>query len=139
MFIYYFTDMYLFGDPLKRQTFKGSFIVSPWSSKEDFTLDLANNSTRESELQQILFDVYSRSDLRSCFVAADILALDKWVPSSTILASKQKVEINNKLWFHFALIYELIWYNLKQAAFSIHGHGKLLSIIYIMSYIIVLP
>ncbi|XP_045519757.1 atrial natriuretic peptide-converting enzyme [Pieris brassicae] len=72
----YLGHMYLFGDPLNRQTFKGSFIVSSWSSKEDLSLNLADNSTRESELQQLLADVYSRSELRSCFVGADILALD---------------------------------------------------------------
>ncbi|CAK1552115.1 unnamed protein product [Leptosia nina] len=72
----YLGHMYLFGDPLNRQTFRGSFVMSSWSSKEDLNLDVGDNSTRESEMQHILFDVYSRSELRSCFEGADILAID---------------------------------------------------------------
>ncbi|XP_072943335.1 atrial natriuretic peptide-converting enzyme [Epargyreus clarus] len=70
----YLGHMYLFGDPLNRQTFRGSFVVSSWEPRAD--LDVTGNSTRESEMQQALADVYKNSELRSCFVGAELLALD---------------------------------------------------------------
>ncbi|XP_038215326.1 atrial natriuretic peptide-converting enzyme [Zerene cesonia] len=72
----YLGHMFLFGDPLNRQTFRGSFIVSSWGPREDLSMDVKDNSTRESQMQQMLHDVYSSSELRSCFMDADILALD---------------------------------------------------------------
>ncbi|GBP59203.1 Atrial natriuretic peptide-converting enzyme [Eumeta japonica] len=60
-------DMYLFGDPLNRQTFRGSFVVTSWG---------AHGDDRENTLGLALHDVYQGSDLRSCFVGADVLALD---------------------------------------------------------------
>ncbi|CAB3242080.1 unnamed protein product [Arctia plantaginis] len=77
----YLGHMYLFGDPLNRQTFLGSFVVSSWGSDESEgekfnDLELKGNRTRENELQQALFNVYLNSELKSCFVSADILALD---------------------------------------------------------------
>lgn len=76
--------MYLFGDPLNRQTFLGSFVVSSWGSNESegekfSDLELKGNRTRENELQQALVKVYLNSELKSCFVSADILALDRYV------------------------------------------------------------
>ncbi|CAG5012853.1 unnamed protein product [Parnassius apollo] len=69
--------MYLFGDPLNRQTFRGSFVVSSWGVVEKEENDLeVRNSTRETELRKALYDTYSMSELRSCFVSAEILALD---------------------------------------------------------------
>lgn len=72
-------DLYLLGDPLNRQTFRGSFVVSSWKSEEnEFNIgSWKNNRTRENEMQQKLTKIYQNSDLRSCFVSADILALDK--------------------------------------------------------------
>lgn len=68
-------DMYLFGDPLNRQTFRGSFVVSSWGNRSEGT-DPANR-TREADLKKALFDLYRNSELRSCFVSAEILALDR--------------------------------------------------------------
>lgn len=67
--------MYLFGDPLSRQTFRGSFVVSSWG--DEGVGPTEGNHTRESDLRQALDDTYRASELRSCFVAADILALDR--------------------------------------------------------------
>lgn len=76
--------MYLFGDPLSRQTFRGSFIVLSWNhdavrtSREESILDPAKDSqTQEQKLRQSLTALYRSSELRSCFVSADILALDR--------------------------------------------------------------
>lgn len=77
--------MYLFGDPLNRQTFRGSFVVSSWGSDspdesegEKFDdPEPKGNRTRENELQQALSNIYMKSELKSCFVSADILALDR--------------------------------------------------------------
>lgn len=74
--MYLFTDMYLFGDPLNRQTFRGSFVVSSWGNQEA-SLEVRDNSTREQELREAIFKSYRTSELRSCFVAAELLALDK--------------------------------------------------------------
>lgn len=68
-------DMYLFGDPLNRQTFRGSFVVSSWGDRPEGTDPV--NRTREADLKQALFDLYRNSELRSCFVSAEILALDR--------------------------------------------------------------
>ncbi|XP_068629335.1 atrial natriuretic peptide-converting enzyme [Battus philenor] len=73
----YLGHMYLFGDPLNRQTFRGSFVVSSWGEADTEDVDLdSRNTTRELELRQALHDTYSNSELRSCFVSAEILALD---------------------------------------------------------------
>ncbi|XP_021189618.3 atrial natriuretic peptide-converting enzyme [Helicoverpa armigera] len=76
----YFGHMYLFGDPLNRQTFRGSFVVSSWGDEgggeKVNDLEPRANRTRENELQQALYNLYANSELRSCFVSADILALD---------------------------------------------------------------
>lgn len=74
--------MYLFGDPLNRQTFRGSFIVTSWGASEGEgdkgnDLDSRANRTRENELQLALYNLYLNSELKSCFVSADILALDR--------------------------------------------------------------
>lgn len=70
--------MYLFGDPLNRQTFRGSFVVTSWGEIEEEENDLeVKNSTREYDLRRALHDAYSNSELRSCFVGAEILALDR--------------------------------------------------------------
>lgn len=72
--------MYLFGDPLNRQTFRGSFIVSSWQVEEGTQgkeLEPKGNRTRESRLQQTLYNLYQNSELKSCFISADILALDR--------------------------------------------------------------
>lgn len=70
--------MYLFGDPLNRQTFRGSFVASAWTEDErDAAPELRGNRTRDVQLRQALYDTYARSDLRSSFVAAEILALDE--------------------------------------------------------------
>ncbi|XP_050672750.1 atrial natriuretic peptide-converting enzyme-like [Leptidea sinapis] len=72
----YLGHMFLFGDPLKRQTFKGSFIATAWGHREEGDFDANDNSTSEGEMRQMLYNIYSNSELRSCFVSADILALD---------------------------------------------------------------
>lgn len=72
--------MYLFGDPLNRQTFRGSFIVSSLQVEEGTQgkeLEPKGNRTRESRLQQTLYNLYQSSELKSCFISADILALDR--------------------------------------------------------------
>lgn len=74
--------MYLFGDPLNRQTFRGSFIVSSWQVEEGEgaqgkELEPKGNRTRESRLQQTIYNLYQNSELKSCFISADILALDR--------------------------------------------------------------
>ncbi|XP_049867168.1 atrial natriuretic peptide-converting enzyme [Pectinophora gossypiella] len=69
----YLGHMYLFGDPLNRQTFRGSFVVAQWGEGWEGR-DL--NATREGALRRALHDLYRASDLRSCFVSAEILALD---------------------------------------------------------------
>lgn len=76
--------MYLFGDPLNRQTFRGSFVVTSWGNNESEggeanDLEPRSNRTRENVLQQALYNLYFNSELKSCFVSADILALDRWV------------------------------------------------------------
>lgn len=68
--------MYLFGDPLNRQTFRGSFVASSWGT-QDISLEGKNNSTQEQELREAIFKSYRNSELRSCFVDAELLALDK--------------------------------------------------------------
>ncbi|KAF9410977.1 hypothetical protein HW555_010109, partial [Spodoptera exigua] len=75
----YLGHMYLVGDPLNRQTFRGSFVVSSWGVSEGEKgndLEPKANRTRETELQQALYNLYLNSELKSCFVSADILALD---------------------------------------------------------------
>ncbi|XP_045785110.1 atrial natriuretic peptide-converting enzyme isoform X1 [Maniola jurtina] len=74
----YLGHMYLFGDPLNRQTFRGSFVASSWGAQDDRddATEVKGNSTRDVELRQALYDTYANSELRSCFVAAEILALD---------------------------------------------------------------
>ncbi|XP_014358510.2 atrial natriuretic peptide-converting enzyme isoform X1 [Papilio machaon] len=73
----YLGHMYLFGDPLNRQTFRGSFVVTSWGETGEEENDLeVKNTTREYDLRQALHDAYSNSELRSCFVGAEILALD---------------------------------------------------------------
>ncbi|KAJ2952813.1 hypothetical protein O0L34_g7177 [Tuta absoluta] len=67
----YLGHMYLFGDPLNRQTFRGSFAVARWGGGWG-----AGNRTREGDVSRALSDLYRRSDLRSCFTGAEILALD---------------------------------------------------------------
>ncbi|CAH2074127.1 unnamed protein product, partial [Iphiclides podalirius] len=69
----YLGHMYLFGDPLNKQTFRGSFVVSSWGEESDLEV---KNSTRELELRKTLENIYSNSELRSSFVSAEILALD---------------------------------------------------------------
>ncbi|RVE50116.1 hypothetical protein evm_005322 [Chilo suppressalis] len=68
----YLAHLYLFGDPLNRQTFRGSFVVSSWTQSEASQ----GNNTREARLQHALSDLYQNTELRSCFVTAEILALD---------------------------------------------------------------
>ncbi|XP_026742483.1 atrial natriuretic peptide-converting enzyme [Trichoplusia ni] len=77
----YLGHMYLFGDPLNRQTFRGSFVVTSWGNNESEggeanDLEPRSNRTRENVLQQALYNLYFNSELKSCFVSADILALD---------------------------------------------------------------
>ncbi|XP_046964777.1 atrial natriuretic peptide-converting enzyme isoform X1 [Vanessa cardui] len=72
----YLGHMYLFGDPLNRQTFRGSFVATSWGTQDQIIPEAKDNATREGELRQAIFDSYTKSELRSCFVAADILALD---------------------------------------------------------------
>ncbi|KAJ0180464.1 hypothetical protein K1T71_003868 [Dendrolimus kikuchii] len=74
----YLAHLYLLGDPLNRQTFRGSFVVSSWKAEENDlnTGPWNENRTRENELQRKLASIYQNSELRSCFVSADILALD---------------------------------------------------------------
>lgn len=72
----FLTDLYLFGDPLNRQTFRGSFVVGSWGQSPEGR-DLPLNDTREARLQRALVDLYQNSELRSCFVSGEILALDK--------------------------------------------------------------
>lgn len=77
----YFGHMYLFGDPLNRQTFRGSFVISSWGANESegyefIDIEPKDNRTRETELQQMLSNLYLNSELKSCFVGADVLALD---------------------------------------------------------------
>lgn len=74
-----FADMYLFGDPLNRQIFRGSFVVSSWGNGGGEVGGGRGNHSREGDLRQALLDVYKNSQLRSCFVSAEILALDTWV------------------------------------------------------------
>lgn len=75
--------MYLFGDPLSRQTFHGSFTVSSWTREVGLERSTTTASpagdvqTHEDEVRHALATLYRASDLRSCFVAADVLALDK--------------------------------------------------------------
>ncbi|KAG6449549.1 hypothetical protein O3G_MSEX006112 [Manduca sexta] len=74
----YLGHTYLFGDPLNRQTFRGSIVLS-WKQAEGAEskqFETKGNRTRENELQHVLFELYRNSELRSCFVSADILALD---------------------------------------------------------------
>ncbi|XP_032513882.2 atrial natriuretic peptide-converting enzyme isoform X1 [Danaus plexippus] len=71
----YLGHMYLFGDPLNRQTFRGSFVVSTWDSSDEMLSD-SKNGTREMEMRQVLYNTYRTSELHSCFVSAEILALD---------------------------------------------------------------
>ncbi|CAG9783675.1 unnamed protein product [Diatraea saccharalis] len=68
----YLAHLYLFGDPLNRQTFRGSFVVASWPQNEA----IQGNITREAVLQQSFLNLYQNTELRSCFVAAEILALD---------------------------------------------------------------
>jgi hypothetical protein len=68
--------MYLFGDPLNRQTFRGSFVTGSWEGSEEGD-EPKGNHTREEAMQRALHDLYRNSELRSCFVSADILALDR--------------------------------------------------------------
>ncbi|KAM3963433.1 atrial natriuretic peptide-converting enzyme [Aphomia sociella] len=73
----YLGHMYLFGDPLNRQTFRGSFIMTfNTDGAQGKELELQGNNTRENYLRQALFDLYRNSELRSCFVNDEILALD---------------------------------------------------------------
>ncbi|XP_041977269.1 atrial natriuretic peptide-converting enzyme [Aricia agestis] len=67
----YLGHMYLFGDPLNRQTFRGSFIAGAWAE-----IPTGGNITREGDMQKAIFNAYRNSELRSCFVSADALALD---------------------------------------------------------------
>ncbi|KAL0893812.1 hypothetical protein ABMA27_013941 [Loxostege sticticalis] len=71
----YLGHLYLFGDPLNRQTFRGSFVVGSWGQSPEGR-DLPLNDTREARLQRALVDLYQNSELRSCFVSGEILALD---------------------------------------------------------------
>ncbi|XP_012544680.3 atrial natriuretic peptide-converting enzyme [Bombyx mori] len=70
----YLGHMYLFGDPLNKQTFRGSFIIK--SNAEDIQSWKESNQTTENAFQHILFQIYQNSELQSCFVSADVLALD---------------------------------------------------------------
>ncbi|XP_011548468.3 atrial natriuretic peptide-converting enzyme [Plutella xylostella] len=72
----YLGHMYLFGDPLNRQIFRGSFVVSSWGDGGGEAGGGRGNHSREGDLRQALLDVYKNSQLRSCFVSAEILALD---------------------------------------------------------------
>lgn len=72
--MFFVSDLYLFGDPLNRQTFRGSFVLAGPEGREP---DGKGNNTREVGLQEALFALYQNSELRSCFVSADILALDR--------------------------------------------------------------
>ncbi|KAI8435098.1 hypothetical protein MSG28_003492 [Choristoneura fumiferana] len=73
----YLGHMYLFGDPLNRQTFRGSFVTSSWEAAGPGEGDEpSGNHTREGLMRLALYDLYRNSELRSCFVSADILALD---------------------------------------------------------------
>ncbi|KAL4702504.1 hypothetical protein ACJJTC_001389 [Scirpophaga incertulas] len=74
----YLGHMYLFGDPLNKQTFRGSFVVTSWDEPQArrVTSEQTSNSTRENLLYVALMDLYQNSELRSCFVSAEILALD---------------------------------------------------------------
>ncbi|XP_053625313.1 atrial natriuretic peptide-converting enzyme isoform X2 [Plodia interpunctella] len=72
----YLGHMYLFGDPLNRQTFRGSFVISPGAEEEVGDPETRGNATREGFLQAAITKLYRTSELRSCFVAADVLALD---------------------------------------------------------------
>lgn len=67
--------MYLFGDPLNKQTFRGSFIIK--KNAEDIQSWKESNQTTENAFQHILFQIYQNSELQSCFVSADVLALDR--------------------------------------------------------------
>ncbi|XP_063531173.1 atrial natriuretic peptide-converting enzyme isoform X1 [Cydia strobilella] len=69
----YLGHMYLFGDPLNRQTFRGSFVTA-WGAEAGE--EPKGNHTREGVMRQALHDLYRNSELRSCFVSADVLALD---------------------------------------------------------------
>lgn len=74
--------MYLFGDPLSRQTFRGSFILTSWKPENNPETQVVAKSidgapAHELKLRQALAALYRTSELRSCFVAADILALDR--------------------------------------------------------------
>lgn len=73
------SDMYLFGDPLNRQTFRGSFVATSWGTKDQILPEVKENVTREGELRQAIIDSFSKSELRSCFVTAEVLAIDKLV------------------------------------------------------------
>ncbi|XP_060810900.1 atrial natriuretic peptide-converting enzyme isoform X2 [Amyelois transitella] len=72
----YLGHMYLFGDPLNRQTFRGSFVIALGVEGEFGDPEARGNATKEGFLQAALTDLYRTSELRSCFVAADVLALD---------------------------------------------------------------
>ncbi|XP_026757958.2 atrial natriuretic peptide-converting enzyme [Galleria mellonella] len=73
----YLGHLYLFGDPLNRQTFRGSFIMTFGAEgDEGKEPELKSNNTRERYLRQAIFNLYQNSELRSCFVNDEILALD---------------------------------------------------------------
>lgn len=80
----YLGHMYLFGDPLSRQTFRGSFVVSSWTledqvdsiRRESASVKADDAKAYEHQLRQSLAALYRASELRSCFVGADVLALD---------------------------------------------------------------
>lgn len=75
-----FTDMYLFGDPLNRQTFRGSFVTSSWETAGPGEgEEPSGNHTREGLMRLALYDLYRNSELRSCFVSAEILAIDRYL------------------------------------------------------------